>query len=52
MAEYNLSVHAILNIFLERAFHICPFFRIKFLLLTTIEKNIKQFSDSSRIEIA
>ena len=25
MAEYNLSVHGILNIFLERAFHICSF---------------------------
>ena len=31
MAEYNLAVHAILNIFLERTFYICSFFYIKFL---------------------
>ena len=32
MTEYNLSVNAILNILLERAFYICSFFYIKFLL--------------------
>ena len=26
MAKYNLSVHVILNIFLERAFYICSLF--------------------------
>ena len=29
MAEYNLSVHAILNIFLERAFYLSFFFWYK-----------------------
>ena len=55
MAEYNyLSVHAILNIFLETAFYICFFFwkKVPFAYqFKTIEKNIKQFSDSSGIEI-
>ena len=43
MAEYNLSVHAIVNIFLYNV----PFAH----QLNTIEENIMQFSDSSRIKI-
>ena len=30
MAEYNLSVHAILNIFLERAFYLFFFHKVPF----------------------
>ena len=52
MAEYNLSVHAILNIFFERAFFVPFLCKVPFAYqVQTIEKNIKQFSDGSRIEI-
>ena len=46
-------VHAIVNIFLGRALYGCSFlYKVPFAYqLKTIEKNIKQFSDSSRIEI-
>ena len=47
-------VHAIVNIFLGRALYSCSFlYEVPFCISIKnyIDKNIKQFSDSSRIEI-